>query len=48
LIVALPVHLFKGLTPPGPCFRGRPNHQLRLLDLELDGSTQMTLFDHRL
>ena len=44
-VIAPAMHLCKRLTPVGSRLRRRPDDQLPLLDLELDGAVQMALLD---
>lgn len=45
LVIAVAMHLLKGLVPAGPCFGRRPNEQLSLLNNEFDRSMQLTLLN---
>jgi hypothetical protein len=45
VIIAMTVHLLKGVIPTGACFGGRANDQLPLLDFQIDRSMQVALFN---
>jgi hypothetical protein len=45
LIIAMTVHLFKGLVPTDSCLDGRSNDQLALLDFQIHRSVQVALFN---
>jgi hypothetical protein len=39
------MHLREGFVPPGARFGCRANHQLPLLDFQIDGSVQVALLN---